>query len=45
MAVTNITKSVLDRLKNQSKETGLPFQTVLQLFVQEEFLRRLRCGC
>ena len=41
MAVTNITKSVLDRLKNQSKETGLPFQTVLQLFVQEEFLRRL----
>ena len=41
MAVTNVTKSVLDRLKNQSKETGLSFQTVLQLFVQEEFLRRL----
>ncbi len=41
MAVTNITKSVLDRLRNQSKETGLPFQTVLQLFAQEEFLRRL----
>ena len=41
MAVTNIVKSILDRLRNQSKETGLQFQTVLQLFVQEEFLRKL----
>lgn len=33
--------SVLARLKKQSKETGLNYQTCLQLFVQEEFLRRL----
>lgn len=41
MAVKNIAASVLTRLKNQSKAEGLPFQMVLQLFVQEEFLRRL----
>lgn len=41
MAITNIEKSVLDRLKNQSKEADLPFQVVLQLFAQEEFLRKL----
>ena len=33
--------SVLARLKNQSKTTKMPFQTILQLFAQEEFLRRL----
>ena len=33
--------SVLTRLKNQSKEDGIPFQIVLQLFAQEEFLRKL----
>lgn len=33
--------SVLARLKNQSKETGLSYQMCLQLFCQEEFLRRL----
>ncbi|HIZ21412.1 MAG TPA: nucleotidyl transferase AbiEii/AbiGii toxin family protein, partial [Candidatus Blautia faecigallinarum] len=37
----NIAASVLNRLKNQSKEEGIPFQMVLQLFVQEEFLRKL----
>ncbi len=41
MAITNKSKSVLDKLKNQSKDIGLPFQTVLQLFAQEEFLRKL----
>lgn len=33
--------SVLARLKQQSKDSGLNYQTCLQLFVQEEFLRRL----
>ena len=33
--------SVIARLKNKSKETGKPFQLHLQLFCQEEFLRRL----
>ena len=33
--------SVLARLKNQSKDTGLDYQMCLQLFAQEEFLRRL----
>lgn len=33
--------SVLARLKKQSKETGLAYQMCLQLFAQEEFLRKL----
>lgn len=33
--------SVLARLKNQAKEIGLSYQMCLQLFFQEEFLRRL----
>lgn len=33
--------SVIARLKNKAKETGTPFQLHLQLFCQEEFLRRL----
>ncbi|WP_026834898.1 nucleotidyl transferase AbiEii/AbiGii toxin family protein [Eubacterium xylanophilum] len=41
MAVKNMAASVLTRLKNQSKEEGIPFQRVLQLFAQEEFLRKL----
>ena len=41
MALKNIVASVLTRLKNQSKEEGIPFQLVLQLFAQEEFLRKL----
>jgi predicted nucleotidyltransferase component of viral defense system len=41
MAVTNVAASVLARLKNQSKEEGIPFQVTLQLFAQEEFLRKL----
>lgn len=41
MAVKNIAASVLTRLKNQSKKEGIPFQMMLQLFAQEEFLRKL----
>ncbi|MBQ3616598.1 MAG: nucleotidyl transferase AbiEii/AbiGii toxin family protein [Bacteroidales bacterium] len=41
MAVKDMAASVLARLKNQSKTTKMPFQTILQLFAQEEFLRRL----
>lgn len=33
--------SVLARLKNKSKESGRSYQLCLQLFCQEEFLRRL----
>lgn len=33
--------SVLARLKNKAKESGRSFQLCLQLFCQEEFLRRL----
>ena len=41
MAIKNMAASVLTRLKNQSKEEGIPFQMVLQLFAQEEFFRSL----
>ena len=41
MAIKNMAASVLTRLKKQSKEEGIPFQMVLQLFAQEEFLRKL----
>lgn len=37
----NITKSVLQKLKNKSQNSGLSFQLLLQLFCQEEFLRRI----
>lgn len=37
----DIAASVLTRLKKQAKETGLSYQMCLQLFCQEEFLRRL----
>lgn len=33
--------SVLAKLKNKSKQTGKPLQMHLQLFCQEEFLRKL----
>ena len=33
--------SVLTKLKKQAKETGINYQTCLQLFTQEEFLRKL----
>jgi len=37
----NIEASVLARLKNKSKEQGIPLQHLLNLFCQEEFIRRL----
>lgn len=33
--------SILARLKNKAKSSGVPYQQCLQLFFQEEFLRRL----
>ena len=37
----DIAASVLAKLKNKSKATGISYQQCLQLFFQEEFLRRL----
>ncbi|HHV06764.1 MAG TPA: hypothetical protein GXX69_00925 [Firmicutes bacterium] len=37
----NVAASVLARLRNKSKEQGIPFQQLLNLFCQEEFVRRL----
>ena len=37
----DIAASILARLKNQAKETELSYQTCLQLFSREQFLRRL----
>jgi len=37
-------KSILQRLKNESRKKKLSYQFVLQLFCQEEFLRRLSCS-
>lgn len=45
MAVKDTGASVIARLKNKAKETGKPFQLHLQLFCQEEFLRRLAASC
>lgn len=33
--------SILARLKNKAKKEGIPFQQLLNLFCQEEFIRRL----
>lgn len=41
MAVKDMGASVLGRLKKQAKEKGINYQTCLQLFAQEEFLRKL----
>ncbi len=41
MAVKNKSASALVRLRNQAKEEGVSYQMSLQLFFQEEFLRRL----
>ena len=37
----DIAASVLARLKNKAKESGRSYQLCLQLFCQEEFLRRV----
>lgn len=39
--MADIAASVLARLKNKAKESGRSYQICLQLFCQEEFLRRL----
>ena len=39
--MADIAASVLARLKNKAKESGRSYQHCLQLFCQEEFLRRL----
>lgn len=39
--MADIAESVLARLKNKAKEIGRSYQLCLQLFCQEEFLRRL----
>ena len=39
--MADIAASVLTRLKNKAKESGRSYQLCLQLFCQEEFLRRL----
>lgn len=37
----NIAESVLAKLKNESKKKGISLQQLLNLFCQEEFIRRL----
>ena len=37
----NIEKRIIQKLKNKSKKSNLSLQLILQLFCQEEFLRRL----
>ena len=39
--MADVAASVLARLKNKAKESGRSYQLCLQLFCQEEFLRRL----
>ena len=41
MAMNDVGASVLARLKNKARSTGKPFSLYLQLFCQEEFLRRV----
>lgn len=39
--MADMAASVLARLKNKAKESGISYQLCMQLFCQEEFLRRL----
>jgi len=39
--VADIAASVLEKLKNKAKASGISYQQCLQLFLQEEFLRKL----
>lgn len=39
--MADIAASVLTKLKNKAKASGISYQQCLQLFVQEEFLRKL----
>ena len=42
--MTDQAASILARLKNKAKESGMSYQQCLQLFFQEEFLRKLSCA-
>ena len=42
--MTDRAASVLARLKNKAAQSGRTYQLCLQLFCQEEFLRRLQCS-
>lgn len=37
----DVAESVLGRLRNRSKDSGISYNQCLQLFMQEEFLRKL----
>jgi hypothetical protein len=39
--INNQSASILARLKSKAKEEGIAFQQLLNLFFQEEFIRRL----
>ena len=39
--MADMAASVLAKLKNKAKASGISYQQCLQLFFQEEFLRRL----
>ena len=39
--MTDKAASVLAKLRNKAKASGISYQQCLQLFVQEEFLRKL----
>ena len=44
--MADIAASVLAKLRNKAKSSGISYQQCLQLFVQEEFLRKLsKSGC
>ena len=44
--MADIAASVLAKLRNKAKASGISYQQCLQLFMQEEFLRKLsKSGC
>ena len=44
--MADIAASVLAKLRNKAKASGISYQQCLHLFVQEEFLRKLsKSGC
>lgn len=44
--MADIAASVLAKLRNKAKVSGISYQQCLQLFMQEEFLRKLsKSGC
>ena len=46
VVMADVAASVLAKLRNKAKASGISYQQCLQLFVQEEFLRKLsKSGC